>query len=56
MNKLDLILSSVVNQTGVDSSYLLDDNEFRKQLLGMGSKLTISDAVDRLIIYVNENY
>ena len=56
MNKLDIILSSVVGITNIDSSFLLEDNEFRKQLVGMGSKMTMSDAIERLVNYVNENY
>lgn len=56
MNKLDLILSAVVGETGIDSSMLLEDNEFRKLLVGMGSKMTMSDAIERLVNYVNENY
>ena len=56
MNKLDLILSSVVGITTVDADFLLEDNEFRKLLVGMGNKMTMSDAIDRLVNYVNENY
>ena len=56
VNKLDLILSSVVGITTVDADFLLEDNEFRKLLVGMGNKMTMSDAIDRLVNYVNENY
>ena len=56
MNKLDLILCAVVNQSGVYSQYLLEDNDFRRLLVSFGNRLTINDAIDRLVIYINENY
>ena len=56
MNKLDLILSAVVNQSGVYSQYLLEDNDFRRLLVSYGNRMTMGDAIDRLVIYINENY
>ena len=65
MNKLDLILSSVAGITNVDSCYLLEDDEFRKQLLSFGSKISKDavraseeylNAIEHLVNYVNENY
>lgn len=56
MNKLDLILSAVAGQSGVYSQYLLEDNEFRRLLVSFGNRLTINDAIDRLVVYINENY
>lgn len=66
MNKLDLIVSSVAGITNIDSAFLLEDDEFRKQLVGIGSKIGATDsvrlsheyldAVERLVGYVNENY
>ena len=66
MNKLDLIVSSVAGITNIDSSYLLEDDEFRKQLVNLGSKIDSPDSVrlskqyietvEHLVNYVNENY
>lgn len=66
MNKLDLIVSSVAGITNIDSSYLLEDDEFKKQLVDLGNKIDSPDsvrlskqyieAVEHLVNYVNENY
>lgn len=66
MNKLDLITSSVAGITNIDSSYLLEDDEFKKQLVDLGNKIDSPDsvrlskqyieAVEHLVNYVNENY
>lgn len=66
MNKLDNIVSYVAGLTGIDPSFLLEDDEFRKQLVFMGSKINSPDSVrlsheyldalEHLVNYVNENY
>lgn len=56
MNRLDLILSAVAGQSGVYPQFLLEDHEFRRLLVSVGNRLSIGDAVDRLIAYINESY
>ena len=56
MNRLDLILSAVAGQSGVYPQFLLEDNDFRRLLVSFGNRLTINDAIDRLVVYINENY
>ena len=56
MNRLDLILSAVAGQSGVYPQFLLEDHEFRRLLVSVGNRLSINEAIDRLITYINESY
>ena len=50
------IIGAVCAATSVHESYLIEDDTFCKLLKEYASTMTVDDAVDRLTVYVNENY
>lgn len=54
--KARAILGMVAGSTTVGESYLLEDDTFCKLLTDYAHQMTLSDAVQRLENYVNENY
>ena len=54
--KARAIVGMVAGSTTVDESYLLEDDTFCALLTDYAHQMTLSDAVERLSDYVNENY
>ena len=50
------IVGAVCAATTIHESYLFEDETFCKLLKQFADSLTIDDAIDRLTVYINENY